>query len=156
MRRRAHEGSGGAQQQHLVWLGNFNLHHPSWDEEQNSHLFTRCNLDRAQWLIDTTAELDLQMALPRGIPTLQVMLTGNYTHPDNFFVSTSLCGAVMKWGMAPEEQLARTDHMPVITLLDTGLMCQTEPPSLNYQAGDWDMVIDELMVRLRKLEAGEA
>ena len=25
---------------HMIWLGDFNRHHPLWDEERNSHLFT--------------------------------------------------------------------------------------------------------------------
>ena len=55
---------------HMVWVGDFNLHHPCWDENQNIDLFMRMNLDKAQVLIDTIAKLDLQMALPRGIPML--------------------------------------------------------------------------------------
>jgi len=71
--------------EHMVLLGNFNLHHPLWDEEHNMHLFTRSNLDNSQALIDILAEYDLQMALPKGIPTLQVLSTGNFTRPDNVF-----------------------------------------------------------------------
>lgn len=25
---------------HMIWLGNFNRHHPLWDEDHNTHLFT--------------------------------------------------------------------------------------------------------------------
>ena len=27
-----------------IWMGDFNCHHPLWDEERNEHLFTRPNL----------------------------------------------------------------------------------------------------------------
>jgi len=30
--------------QHVVWLGDFNAHHPLWDKDWNSHLFTQVNL----------------------------------------------------------------------------------------------------------------
>jgi len=86
---------------HLIWLGDFNLHHPMWDESRNSHLFTRSNLDKAQYLIDTMADMDLQMALPRGHPTLQVMSTGNYTRPDNVFISSSLNEVVAECNTVP-------------------------------------------------------
>jgi len=60
----------------MVLLGNFNLHHPLWDEECNMHLFMRSNLDNSQALIDILAEYDLQMALSNGIPTLKALSQG--------------------------------------------------------------------------------
>src|SRR5882672_5257214 len=54
--------------EHAIWLGDFNLHHPFQDEEQNTHLFTRVILVRSQVLIVAVAELDLQMALPKDPP----------------------------------------------------------------------------------------
>jgi endonuclease/exonuclease/phosphatase family metal-dependent hydrolase len=33
----------------IIWLGDFNRHHPMWDELQNSHLFTRANCQ--DWFI---------------------------------------------------------------------------------------------------------
>ena len=70
-----------------VWLGDFNRHHPLWDEERNSHLFTESNLRLAQTLLDAVQEWELQMILPKDIPTLQAFGTGNYTRPDNVFCS---------------------------------------------------------------------
>jgi len=153
IRRRAREANSKAQWQHLIWLGDFNLHHPLSDEERNSHLFTRNNLDKAQWLIDATAELNLQMVLPRGTPMVCIMSTGNYTCPDNVFISASLCGAVTKCHTVPEEWPARADHMPIVTFLETGPECQTKPPRLNYWAAEWDAVRDELSARLNELDA---
>ena len=34
-----------------IWVGNFNWHHPLWDEPRNLHLFTPRNLDAAESLI---------------------------------------------------------------------------------------------------------
>ena len=62
-----------------IWLGDFNLHHPLLDKECNGHLFTRSNLEKSQILIDALAEFDLQMALPKDMPTLQALSTGNHT-----------------------------------------------------------------------------
>lgn len=64
-----------------LWLGDFNRHHPMWDEERNRHLFTTANLDRAQKLLDLISEYDMRMALPKDIPTLEAMATKNETRP---------------------------------------------------------------------------
>ena len=39
-------GAGGDSvgTEHIKWLGDFNRHHPMWDEGCNAHLFTRANL----------------------------------------------------------------------------------------------------------------
>jgi Endonuclease-reverse transcriptase len=63
----------------IIWLGDFNRHHPMWDKLRNSHLFTRDNLDEAQVLLDAIAEHNLHMALPIELPRLKAMATGNYT-----------------------------------------------------------------------------
>jgi len=51
--------------------------------ERNMHLFTRGNLEKLQVLIDAVAEFDMQTALPKNTPTLQVPSMGNYMRPDN-------------------------------------------------------------------------
>ena len=35
-----------SQGDHMFWLGDFNRHHPMWDEEWNSHLLTAAALRR--------------------------------------------------------------------------------------------------------------
>ena len=67
----------------IIWLGDFNRHHPLWDDEQNTYLFTRSNPNEAQTLINATIDYNLQMTLPKGLPTLIAMSTGNYTRTDN-------------------------------------------------------------------------
>jgi len=80
---RTQQGHTAEGDSHTLWLGDFNLHHLLWGESHNSHLFMRGNLDKAQCLIDATAELDFQAVLPRNLPTLQVMSSGNHTRQDN-------------------------------------------------------------------------
>ena len=36
----------------IIWLGDFNRHHPLWDEERNAHMFTKAALEAAQPLIN--------------------------------------------------------------------------------------------------------
>ena len=53
-----------------IWLGDFNRHHPMWEDKENECLFTHQNLDDASILIDLLADHDMQMVLPHGIPTI--------------------------------------------------------------------------------------
>jgi len=85
--KRLHVGGSEGHMEQMIWLGDFNLHHLQWDKECNGHLFMRGNLEKSQVLIDVLAEFDLQMALPKDVPTLQALSTGNHTRPDNVFIS---------------------------------------------------------------------
>src|SRR5882672_2895024 len=118
---------------HLLWLGNFNSHHPLWDEPRNLHHFTRNNLDRAQEVINLIANYDMQMALHKGTPTLQAMSTGNLARTDNIFVSHKLANMVTECRTIPEEQPARC----------------------NYRAADWQAIREELAIALAGVEAKE-
>ena len=64
----------------------------SMDEQCNGNLFTRSNLEKSQVLIDTLAEFDLQMTLPKDIPMLQALSTGNHTRPGNIYISSPITG----------------------------------------------------------------
>ena len=72
--RRLREGRDGVNEQH-IWMGDFNRHHPIWDEEWNAHLFTRTALEAAQPLLDLIGRYDMRMALPKNIPTLEACTT---------------------------------------------------------------------------------
>src|SRR5882724_11445596 len=95
----------------VIWLGDFNLHHPLWDEECNSHLFSRVNLEKSQVLIDALAEFNLQMVLPKDVPMLQALATGNHTRPDNLFISSQLAGSIIRCITLQDERPARSDHI---------------------------------------------
>ena len=57
-----------------LWLGDFNQHHPHWDNPADTRLFTRTALDNAEAPISVIAGLGLDLALPPGIPTHFVTL----------------------------------------------------------------------------------
>jgi len=88
---------------HVLWLGDFNSHHPMWDEAQNAHLFMRANLDRVQNVIDMLTNYDLQMVLPKNLPTLQALALGNHMRPDNVFATAALATVVMSCNTMPGE-----------------------------------------------------
>ncbi len=62
----------------FICAGDWNAHHPIWDEPRNSHLFTDRALERAGHLLQLIGRHHLKMPLPAFIPTLRAFSTGNY------------------------------------------------------------------------------
>jgi Endonuclease-reverse transcriptase len=57
---------------HMIWAGDFNRHHPLWDDDKDTHLFTTQALRNAEGIINLLAEHDMEMSLPKGIPVKSV------------------------------------------------------------------------------------
>ena len=63
----------------ILWLGDFNRHHPHWDDPTDTRLFTRPAIHDAEIFISAVAELGLNLALPPGIPTHLHHVTKKWT-----------------------------------------------------------------------------
>ena len=63
----------------MLWCGDFNWHHPLWDEERNKHLFTVGAAAAVQPLLSLIEDYDMVMLLLKGILTMQSMATKNWT-----------------------------------------------------------------------------
>jgi len=61
-----------------------------WDKEQNDHLFTAKVLEEAGELLGLVTDHNMDMALPKDIPMLEVKSMKNWTWPDNIFCSASV------------------------------------------------------------------
>ncbi|KAF5323020.1 hypothetical protein D9611_009313 [Ephemerocybe angulata] len=72
---------------HVMWAGNFNQHHPMWDREEDSRLFTRSAIDEATMLIEFAGEWDMEQVLKKGIPTLEHSTMKVWTRPDNIWLT---------------------------------------------------------------------
>src|SRR6266481_7705694 len=129
---------------HLVWCSNFNCHHPMWDEEHNSHLFTMAATARADLLISLIADFRMVMALPKGVPTLQSLTTGNWTHVDNIFVSEGLADQVIICDTDPRQRGPGTDHVPVLTIIEFAIPARSEETQRNFREMDWEKFREEL------------
>jgi endonuclease/exonuclease/phosphatase family metal-dependent hydrolase len=46
---------------HMIWAGDFNRHHPLWDDDEDTHLFTREATRNAEAFIELLADFDMQM-----------------------------------------------------------------------------------------------
>jgi hypothetical protein len=61
---------------HMIWLGDFNRHHPLWEDHTNQCLFTPEGF--IQPLLNLLRDYDMDLALPPNIPTLETS-AGNWT-----------------------------------------------------------------------------
>ncbi len=103
--------------EHVVWCGDFNRHHPDWDEESDT-LFTREAIDKADELIATVADFGMEMALPGQIPTLQHMVTKKWSRPDNVFCTEHTLPLITECSTRPQERPVGTGHIPIVTILN--------------------------------------
>ena len=127
-----------SQSDHMFWLGDFNRHHPMWDEEWNSHLFTAAALDLAQKLLDLLADFGMVQALPKDIPTLQSSSTGNWTRPDNVFCTDHSEEILISCTTDPGQRGPKTDHIPVLMEIDLAIPLAPDTMTCNYRAVDWE------------------
>ena len=101
------------------------------------------------------ADLDLQMVLPKGIPTLHAMALGNYMRPNNVFMSSSLLPSLVCCMTVPEECPARRNNMPILIVLHVPPKIQPDAPRPNYRVADWEAVREELAIKLEELDMQE-
>ena len=110
---------------HILWCGDFNRHHPLWDDEADEWLFTPQAIREADTLIEMIADKGLKMALPIGILTLIIQCdVDNYLQPP--------C----------------TDHLPIITIIDIPQDRIEPKSSFNLRMMDWDTFRKRLILNL--------
>ena len=80
---------------HLILAGDFNRHHPMWEEELDDRLFTPRALEEAGKLIELLADLNLKMALPKRQLTLEHLVTKKYLHPNNFWCTEDIYNLIV-------------------------------------------------------------
>lgn len=132
------------QDHHMIWAGDFNRHHPLWDADTDERLFTREAPDRAQPLIDMIAEWDMEMLLPKGIPTLEHFVTKKWSRPDNIFGTEGLVERIVECDTQPGLLPPKTDHLQVGTILDLSKVLHTSDERRNWREVDWEKFEDTL------------
>ena len=133
---------------HMLWCGDFNRHHPLWDEERNRHLFTVSASLAVQPLLSLIEDHNMVMVLLKDIPTLQSLATKNWTHMDNVFVTANTEELVVVCDMDPRRQGLGTEHMPILTTLDISMPKKDEGVHINFREADWDKYRKELEAQL--------
>ena len=133
---------------HMIWAGDFNRHHPLWDNNNDTHLFTNQAINQASNLIELIANYGLNMALPKGLPTLQHMVTKKYSRPDNVFVTKGLSDLITRCKVDPSSQPSFTDHFPIVTNLQIPQKKSATQISYNFKNIDWDSCRNNLRTKL--------
>ena len=135
---------------HMIWAGDFNRHHPLWDDDEDTHLFTNQATKAAERLIGLLADHDMQMVLPKGIPTLRHMRTKRYSRPDNVFSTPGIQDRFIKCEVDASSRPTATDHFPIVTHLLLPQERTNTPPSLNFRETDWVEFRKKLAPRLKR------
>ena len=134
--------------QPMIWLGDFNRHHPHWDDPADTRLFTRLAIQNAEILISVVAELGLDMALPAGIPTHLHNVSKKWSRLDQVFISEEYIDAVLICEALADEPGVNTDHLPILTSLDLDLARTPSNPPKNFRNVDWEEFEKALVARL--------
>ena len=156
MRRREERARmGSRRRERAIWAGNFNRHHPLWDEERNAHLFTRTALEATQPLLDMINKYDMRMTLPKDIPTLEACTTKNFMRTDNVFCTAELYDLFESCNTYPHWRPLKTDHMPIISVLGIEPERILHVDKYNFKLTDWEEFKRTLANELADMQSGD-
>jgi ribonuclease HI len=141
---------------HRIWLGDFNRHHPCWDNSEDKRLFTKAAEAAATVLIDAVAGAGLIMALPKGIPTHRHNVTKKWTRIDQVFLSDHSLDTLITCDTVPDRRGICTDHLPILTKLNLEAMLEPATIKNNYRAVDWEQFRNTLSSKLTRLSLPSA
>ena len=151
-RRHCKELLGSAETQHkhhLVWVRDFNRHHPCWDTVDNSSLFTKEALENSEILIQAVAEVGLDIALPAGVPTHEHSVTKRWSRLDQVFATEHTLETITQCEAFPVEQGLNTDHFPIISNFDIDIELTPKKVISNFRDVDWKEFRSALEGRIR-------
>jgi ribonuclease HI len=81
---------------------------------------------------------DMKMVLPKDIPMLIAKATGNHTRPDNVFCSAGLLDSFTACDTDPGQWPVKTDHYPIISILDITPAMGEDGLRRNFRGTDWE------------------
>lgn len=121
----------------FIWMGDFNRHHPMWDDPTHTHLFSASNLRKAENLINIVTSLGMTMALRKKTPTLEHFRSKRLSRPDNVFMTEDMKDKLSQCEVFPELKPSKTDHFPVITTIHVDKTTTIDPERRNWKKVDW-------------------
>ena len=122
----------------VIWLGDFNRHHPLWDDPNDKRLFTPEAMGAAEVLIEAIADIGLELALPSGTPTHQHNVTKCWSRLDQVFLSEHSDHMLISCNTRTDLRGILTDHLLILTLLDLLVEPAAETPYPNFREVDWE------------------
>jgi len=123
---------------HIIWLGDFNRHHPCWDDPSDLRLFTDNALAAAEILIEAVAEAGLEIVLPHGTPTYCHSIMKCWSRLDHVFISDNSTDTVVACDALTDHRGINTDHVPVLMELNLGIVVNEVKSIPNFKDVDWD------------------
>ena len=146
-----HEQDTPNENAHTIWLGDFNRHHPHWDDTSDSRLFTTIAINKAEKLISAVADAGLDLALPPKIPTHKHNVSKKWSRLDHVFLSEHSFDTLLSCDVYADELTMNTDHLPIITKLDLALAKAPTKSITNFRNVDWEKFRNTLERQLRTL-----
>lgn len=123
---------------YIMWIGDFNRHHPLWDNPDDNRLFTRDAVEAAEILIKATTDFGLEMALAPGIPTHIHKVTKQWTRLDNDFITEHTLDRIHTCEACTRDRGLNTDHVPIVTKIDMSLGRIEATKTKNFRNINWD------------------
>ena len=136
---------------HILWLGDFNRHHPYWDDPRDNRLFTNEATEAAKKLIEAIADAGLDLALPSGILTHRHNVSKLWSRLDQVFISDHSDNILVSCNTQPDHWGLNTDHLPILTVLDLEAEITENEEISNFHNIDWEAFRKELSTQLAKL-----
>lgn len=135
---------------HLLICGDFNRHHPLWEDDANYRLCSAANIRTASPIIDLISNLNLVQILPKGLYTLELKSNRQIrTRPDNTFCTSHTEPHLTKCTVEYNDRGPGADHFLIITHFDIPLNVTSPKISRNFRATDWEEFQAELERQLQ-------
>jgi endonuclease/exonuclease/phosphatase family metal-dependent hydrolase len=87
---------------HILWVGDFNRHHPYWDDLSDTRLFTSDATEVAEKLIEAIADIGLDLTLSSRIPTHKHNVMKLWSRLDQVFISDHSENLLISCNMLPD------------------------------------------------------
>jgi endonuclease/exonuclease/phosphatase family metal-dependent hydrolase len=136
---------------HTIWVGDFNRHHPHWDNPTDIRLFTHEALRKAEVLISAVANAGLELALPPGIATHKHNVTKSWTRLDQVFISEHSSEALTACDALRRSPGINTDHVPILTKLNLAVTHSSNKIIENFRNVDWEKFRSDLRTTLAQM-----
>jgi len=136
---------------HVLWVGDFNRHHPYWDDPRNDRLFTNEATAAAEKLIEAIADAGLDLVLPSGTPTHRHNVSKLWSRLDQVFISDHSENILVSCDTQPDHWGLNMDHLPILMVLDMKAEISENTEISNFRDVDWEAFHKELSTQLAKL-----
>ena len=103
---------------HVMWLGDFNRHHPYWDHEEDHHLFMANALQAAECLLGVVTDWSMNMVLPPRIPMHEHYISRRHMRLNNVFCTEHTTALLQRCKVLLDDPKPGMDHYPIISIID--------------------------------------